>query len=120
MAKKGTPVKRVVMSKEGISHLEVAVPSKDYPEVNPHHVSNNHDDDDAEDSGPIRLRQRGFDGSSLLPGVHVGDDAGFPLSDPQPSRQQEFDGDVGALRDSEDPSGQGSVVDDADGADLGA
>ncbi|CAM9203606.1 unnamed protein product, partial [Hapterophycus canaliculatus] len=72
MAKKGTPVKRVVMSKEGISHVEVAVPSKDYPEVNPHLVSNNHNDDEDEDSRPIRLQQQSFDGSSLLPGAHVG------------------------------------------------
>ncbi|CAM9759030.1 unnamed protein product [Scytosiphon promiscuus] len=101
MAKKGTPVKRVVMSKEGISHREVAVPSKDYPEINPHYVSNNHDEDG--DDRSTRL-PGGFDASSLLPGAHVGDDAGFPFSGVQPSRRQ---GGVGAPRGSEDPVGEG-------------
>lgn len=31
MAKKGTPVKRVVMSKEGLSHVVSEVPGPDYP-----------------------------------------------------------------------------------------
>lgn len=64
MAKKGTPVKRVVMSKEGLSHVVSEVPGPDYPVVNPYLVSNEGDDDG--------LLPEGFDGTSLLPGAHVG------------------------------------------------
>ena len=70
MAKKGTPVKRVVMSKEGLSHVVSEVPGPDYPEVNPYLISNPREEDEAEDE----LLPRGglFDGTSLLPGAHVG------------------------------------------------
>ncbi|CAN0319641.1 unnamed protein product, partial [Laminaria digitata] len=61
MAKQGTPVRRVVMSKEGISHVEVEVPGADYPE-----------------GQPRRLTDEGFDGTNLLPGAHVGDSSIIP------------------------------------------
>lgn len=64
MAKKGTPVKRVVMSKEGLSHVVSDVPGPDYPEVNPHLVTQHQEEDE--------LLPGGFDGTSLLPGAHVG------------------------------------------------
>lgn len=60
MAKQGTPVRRVVMSKEGISHVEVEVPGADYPERQPR-----------------RLTEKDFDGTNLLPGAHVGGDSGI-------------------------------------------
>lgn len=55
MAKKGTPVKRIVMSKEGLSHVEAEVPGADYPERAPN------------------FSEKGFDGTGLLPNAHVGD-----------------------------------------------
>lgn len=61
MAKQGTPVRRVVMSKEGISHVEVEVPGADYPERQPR-----------------RLTEKDFDGTNLLPGAHVGDSGIMP------------------------------------------
>lgn len=63
MAKKGTPVKRVVMSKEGLSHVVSEVPGPDYPEVNPYLITREEDDG---------LLPERFDGTSLLPGAHVG------------------------------------------------
>ena len=57
----GTPVRRVVMTKEGISHVEVEVPGADYPERQPH-----------------RLTDKEFDGTNLLPGAHVGDSSIIP------------------------------------------
>lgn len=60
MAKKGTPVKRVVLNQDGVSHIEVPVPGPDYPERK------------------LNLTQKGFDGTSLLPGAHVGDASVLP------------------------------------------
>lgn len=54
-------MRRVVMSKEGISHVEVEVPGADYPERQPH-----------------RLPDMDFDGTNLLPGAHVGDSGIVP------------------------------------------
>lgn len=80
MAKKGAPVKRVVMSKEGLSHVVSEVPGPDYPVVNPYLVSNEHDDDDDDDG----LLPGGFDGTSLLPGAHVGGASYLPGGLPPP------------------------------------
>ena len=54
-------MQRVVMSKEGLSHVEVEVPGADYPERQPH-----------------RLTDENFDGTNLLPGAHVGDSSFIP------------------------------------------
>lgn len=51
-----------MMSKEGLSHVVSEVPGPDYPVVNPYSIPDNNDD---------RLPE-GFDGTSLLPGAHVG------------------------------------------------
>lgn len=75
MAKKGTPVKRVVMSKEGLSHVEAQVPGDDYPEVNPHLAT---------EEGDGLLLSEGFDGTSLLPGAHVGGASYLPGVPPPP------------------------------------
>ncbi|CAM9730832.1 unnamed protein product [Ectocarpus sp. 12 AP-2014] len=91
MAKKGTPVKRVVMDRDGLSHVQVAVPGKDYPEVNPHLVTRDEDEEEA-------LRE-GFDAMSLLPGAHVGGAGYLPgVPPPLPPLRQE----VGGAGDGED------------------
>ena len=56
MAKQGTPVKRVVLTEDGLTHVEAEVPGADYPEPQPEVVN-----------------ETGFDVTSLLPGAHVGD-----------------------------------------------
>lgn len=61
MAKKGTPVKRLVMSKDGMSHIEVQVPGPDYPERK-----------------KMDFNPKEFDGKSLLPGMHTGGSSLFP------------------------------------------
>lgn len=61
MAKQGTPVKRVVLTENGLSHLEAEVPGADYPAPDPEAVKDT----------------EFFDVSSILPGDHVGDS---PLS----------------------------------------
>ncbi|CAN0242567.1 unnamed protein product [Ectocarpus fasciculatus] len=80
MAKKGTPVRRVVMGRDGLSHVQVEVPGKDYPEVNPHLVTR---DEDGEE-----VLREGFDGMSLLPGAHVGGAHYLPGVPPPPLRQE--------------------------------
>lgn len=74
MAKKGTPVKRVVMSKEGLSHVVSEVPGPDYPDMNPYLVKHGEEEEEDGDGLPP---ERFFDGTSLLPGSHVGGGAGY-------------------------------------------
>ncbi|CBJ33388.1 expressed unknown protein [Ectocarpus siliculosus] len=91
MAKKGTPVKRVVMDGHGLSHVQVPVPGKDYPEVNPHLVTGDEDEEEA--------LHEGFDAMSLLPGAHVGGAGYLPgVPPPPPPLRQE----VGGAGDGED------------------
>lgn len=90
MAKKGTPVKRVVMSKEGLSHVEVQVPGEDYPERE-----------------ASSLSEKGFDGASLLPGAHVG---GSMLAGGPPMSFGDISGDELVGGDSEGQDGVGSDV----------
>ncbi|CAN0343186.1 unnamed protein product [Ectocarpus sp. 6 AP-2014] len=87
MAKKGTPVKRVVMDGDGLSHVQVPVPGNDYPEVNPHLVTRDEDEEEA--------LHEGFDAMSLLPGAHVGGAGylpGVPPPPPPPPLRQEVSG----------------------------
>lgn len=89
MAKKGTPVKRVVMSREGLSHVEAQVPGDDYPEVNPHLIT--------EERGEQEQREglvlpEGFDGTSLLPGAHVGGASYLPGVPLPPAKLGSVDG----------------------------
>ncbi|CAB1100096.1 unnamed protein product [Ectocarpus sp. CCAP 1310/34] len=105
MAKKGTPVKRVVMDRDGLSHVQVAVPGKDYPEVNPHQVTRDEDEEEA-------LRE-GFDAMSLLPSAHVGGAdylRGVPPPPPPPPLRQEVGG-AGDGEDVVDGEWEGDVVD---------
>ncbi|CAM9846960.1 unnamed protein product [Ectocarpus sp. 4 AP-2014] len=103
MAKKGTPVKRVVMDRDGLSHVQVAVPGKDYPEVNPHLVTREEDEEEA-------LRE-GFDAMSLLPGAHVGGAGYLPGVPPPPLPLRQEVGDVGDGEDVVDGEWEEDVVD---------
>ncbi|CAM9879782.1 unnamed protein product [Ectocarpus sp. 13 AM-2016] len=103
MAKKGTPVKRVVMDRDGLSHVQVAVPGKDYPEVNPHLVTRDEDEEEA-------LRE-GFDAMSLLPGAHVGGAGYLPGVPPPPPPLREEVGGAGDGEDVVDGEWEEDVVD---------
>ncbi|CAM9655236.1 unnamed protein product [Pylaiella littoralis] len=78
MSKEGNPVKRVVMSREGLSHIEAQVPGDDYPKVNPHLIS------EGGEEGEGLVLPEGFDGTSLLPGAHVGGASYLPGVPPPP------------------------------------
>lgn len=102
MSKEGNPVKRVVMSREGLSHIEAQVPGDDYPKVNPHLIS------EGGEEGEGLVLPKGFDGTSLLPGAHVGGASYLPGVPPPPPTTTNLGGVEGA--DEEGIAGSGLDV----------